>query len=44
MDDQYMRTVNESAADEIMIARPNITWAEIQDVLGKDLLIMLMRK
>ena len=40
IDDQYMRklvsrTVKESAADfwyEIRVARPNITWAEIQDV------------
>ena len=40
IDDQYMRklvsrTVKESAADfwyEIRVARPNITWEEIQDV------------
>ena len=51
IDDQYMqklvsRTVKESAADfwyEIRVARPNITWAKIQDVFsGKDLLIMLI--
>ena len=29
---------------EIRVVRPNITWVEIQDVFGKDLLIMLMHK
>ena len=46
IDDQYMLNLV-SAADflyEIRVARPNITWAEIQDVLGEDLLIMLMHK
>ena len=52
IDDQYMRklvsrTVKESAADfwyEMKVARPNITWAKIQDVFREDLLIMLMHK
>ena len=41
------RTVKECAADcwyEIRTARPNITWAEMQEVLGKVVLPMLMRK
>ena len=47
VDDQYMRklvshTVKECASDfcyEIRVARPNITWAKIQDVLGEIMLI-----